>query len=106
MRILFDQGTPVPLRHAFAGYMVETAYELGWASLQNGELITKAEAAGFKIFVTTDKNLKYQQNLTGRKLSIVVLQTTSWPRIQKVIPRVVSAIQAATQGSYTEVQVE
>jgi hypothetical protein len=54
--VLFDQGTPAPLRHALAGHVVETAYERGWSSLKNGELIAAAESAGFEVFVTTDKN--------------------------------------------------
>lgn len=53
MRVLFDQGTPAPLRHALAEHLVETAFELGWAKLKNGELISLAEEAGFTIFVTT-----------------------------------------------------
>jgi hypothetical protein len=73
MRVLFDQGTPAPLRHSLAEHLVETAFELGWAKLKNGELISLAEEAGFAVFVTTDRNLKYQQNLAARSLSIVVL---------------------------------
>ena len=60
MRVLFDQGTPAPLRHALVGHSVETAFELGWGTLQNGALIAAAEAEGFAVFLTTDKNLKYQ----------------------------------------------
>jgi hypothetical protein len=91
VRILFDQGTPAPLRHALIGHTVETAFELGWAILQNGALIAAAEEAGFEVFVTTDKNLKYQQNLEARSISILVLSTTSWPRIQLALSDVVSA---------------
>lgn len=106
MRVLFDQGTPAPLRLALTAHVVETAYELGWAALQNGELISAAEAAGFEVLLTTDKNLKYQQNLAQRMIAIVVLSTTSWPRIQKVLPKIVGAVQAAVPGSYVEVFVE
>ena len=106
MLVLFDQGTPAPLRHALVGHLVETAYERGWSSLKNGELIAAAESAGFEVFVTTDKNLKYQQNLVNRSMAIVVLQTTSWPRIQRALPRVVAAVEAAGNGSYHEVGVE
>ena len=106
MLVLFDQGTPAPLRHALAGHLVETAYERSWSSLKNGELIAAAESAGFEVFVTTDKNLKYQQNLVNRSMAIVVLQTTSWPRIQRALPRVVAAVEAASRGSYHEVSVE
>ena len=105
MRVLFDQGTPAPLRHSLAGHVVETAFECGWSSLKNGELIEVAEQAGFAVFVTTDKNLEYQQNLTGRKLAIVVLSTTSWPRIQESLAQIVAVVDAARACSYSEVEI-
>ncbi|MBS0447736.1 MAG: hypothetical protein JSR59_17480 [Proteobacteria bacterium] len=105
MRILFDQGTPVPLRRALIEHAVETAYERGWSELQNGALIAAAEAAGFEVFITTDRNLKYQQNLTARTLSIVVLLTTSWPRIQAALPKVIAAVERAVSGGYEEVHI-
>jgi hypothetical protein len=101
--VLFDQGTPVPLRNHLSGHQVSTAYDLGWGSLQNGELLQQAESRGFEVLVTTDQNLKYQQNLANRKIAIVVLSATSWPRIQKVLPSVVEAINCAGQNSYVEV---
>ncbi|GAB1389314.1 MAG: hypothetical protein AMXMBFR78_04890 [Rubrivivax sp.] len=82
-----------------------TAHELGWSRLQNGELITAAENAGYEIFVTTDKNLKYKQNLAGRRLSIIVLMTTSWPRIRAHLAAVVATIEEARLGNYQEVEV-
>ena len=88
------------------GHTVETAYERGWSELQNGELIAAAEAAGFEVFVTTDRNLKYQQNLTARTLSIVVLLTTSWPRIQLSLPAVLTALECARAGAYQEVHIQ
>jgi hypothetical protein len=88
------------------GHSVETAYERGWSSLQNGALIAAAEAAGFEVFVTTDKNLKYQQNLATRTLSIIVLLTTSWPRIQGSLPAVLAAVENASRGGYVEVPIE
>ncbi len=72
MRILLDQGTPAPLRDALGGHSVETAYELGWSKLSNGELLAAAEAAAFGLLITTDQNLRYQQNLSGRRLAILV----------------------------------
>lgn len=77
MRILFDQGTPAPLRHLLAGHAVSTAYELGWSTLKNGELLAAAEGQAFEVLVTTDTNLKYQQDLGSRHIAIVVLGTTS-----------------------------
>ena len=105
MKVLFDQGTPAPLRRALVDDEVVTAHEKGWSQLKNGDLISAAEESGFEVFVTTDKNLKYQQNLTGRSIAIVVLLTTSWPRIQSHLPTVVAAISQAQQGSYREVSV-
>ena len=76
MRVLFDQGTPVPLRQHLTGHQVETAFELGWSRLSNGELLAAAESR-FDVLVTTDRNLRHQQSLAGRKLAVLVLPTTS-----------------------------
>lgn len=105
MRVLFDQGTPAPLRHALVGHSVETAFDLGWGTLQNGALIAAAEAEGFEVFVTTDKNLKYQQNLAGRRLDIVVLSTTSWPRIRTNTAKILGAVESSQPGNFIEVDV-
>ena len=103
MKILFDQGTPVPLRSYLTTHIVETAYEKGWSSLKNGELLTLAEAEGFDALLTTDQNLRYQQNLSDRRISVVVLLTTSWPRIKKDAALVVQAVDNLHVGSYEEV---
>ena len=103
MRILFDQGTPVSLCRGLAGHQVETAYERGWSRLKNGDLLEAAERAGFAVLVTTDTNLRYQQQLAGRRIAIVVLTTTSWPRIQRALDAVVGVIDGATTAGYTEV---
>jgi hypothetical protein len=76
VKILFDQGTPVPLRNSLRDHEIVTAFERGWQTLENGDLLRTAEADGFHAIVTTDKNLRYQQNLANRLLSIVVLMTT------------------------------
>lgn len=105
MKVLFDQGTPVPLRRHLLSHDVTTVYELAWSTLQNGALISQAEAAGFDVLVTTDRNWKYQQNLRERRLAVVVLLSTSWPKIQAKVSAVVTAIDEATPGSYTEVEI-
>jgi len=71
--------------------------------MQNGDLLRLAENEGFEVFVTTDQNLKYQQNLTDRSLAIMVLSTTSWPIIEKQTDRVAKAIDTITPGGYVEV---
>jgi hypothetical protein len=103
MRILFDQGTPVPLRILLTKHNVATLYELGWSQLQNGDLLRQAEEAGFDAFVTTDQNLKYQQDLPGRKLAIAVLMATSWPRVERHAAHVVAEIDLLQAGAYVEV---
>lgn len=103
MRILFDHGTPVPLRRALSGHEVVTAYELGWAELANGALLDAAEAK-FEALITTDQSLRYQQNLVGRKLAILVLPTNSWPRIQAHIEQIVSAVDALNPGDLVELR--
>ena len=103
MQVLFDQGTPAPLRQFLLNHQVSTAYERDWSTLKNGELLQAAELAGFAVFVTTDASLKYQQNLKNRRMSVVVLSTTSWPRIKAHVQSVVLAVDSATPGSYSEV---
>jgi len=96
VRVLFDQGTPEPLRHLLAQHEVATAYERGWSRLKNGELLDAAENEGYVVLVTTDSNLKHHQNLQLRRIAIVVLSTPSWPRIQRADASVVRAIEGAT----------
>lgn len=103
MKLLFDQGTPVPLRDHLPNHTVETAYERGWSNLKNGDLLTRAEGDGFDALITTDQNLRYQQNLTGRRISVIVLLTTNWPRIKKHIALIVQAIDNSQPCSYEEI---
>jgi predicted nuclease of predicted toxin-antitoxin system len=102
MKILFDQGTPVPLRRALAGHAVTTAFERGWSNLENGDLIRAAEAERFDAMITTDQNLKYQQNLRGRELAILVLPTTSWPEIQGHLEDISAVVGSLKPGEYRE----
>ena len=101
MRILFDQGVPVPLRDHLRNHEVRTAYELGWSALRNGELLTRA-AAQFDALVTTDRNLKSQQNLSQVKIAILVLPTTSWPQLQSMLGDIVAAVDVLRTAEYRE----
>jgi hypothetical protein len=105
MRILFDQGTPAPLRSLLVQHQVTTAYERGWSQLENGALLVAAEEEGFEALVTTDRNLKYQQNLSGRKIAILVLSTTSWPRVQAAAASVVVAVAELAPGAFVELDI-
>jgi|CZKJ01.1.fsa_nt_gi hypothetical protein len=105
MRILFDQGTPVPLRKFLSGHVVKTAYQEGWSTLLNGDLLRVAEEAGFDLLLTADKNLAYQQNLAGRKMAIVALGRNRWSLIQPELDRIVAAVNRSKPGSYTLVEI-
>ena len=103
MRIVFDQGTPEPLRRALSGHSVATAFELGWSSLANGDLLREAEVQ-FDLLITTDQYLRYQQNLSGRRLAILVLPTTSWPEIREHEAEIVAAVNSLKAGEYRELR--
>jgi len=105
MHILFDHGTPAPLRHFLTGHSVTRAQDRGWDRLRNGELLDAAEAVGFEVLVTTDKNLRFQQNLSRRQIAVVVLRKQQWPDLRPYVDKVVAAVNAATPGSYTEVDI-
>lgn len=92
MKILFDQGVPKPLQVLLAGHEVQRAYQFGWATKKNGELLSLAEAAGFELFVTTDQNLLHQQNLRLRKIAVFVLGRGNWPEIEPHAARIAEAI--------------
>lgn len=106
MKILFDQGTPAPLRAHLAGHTVDTAYELGWSSFRNSQLLKAAEEAGYDLLVTTDQNLRYQQNLRERKLAVLVLLSTSWPRVRVHVRAIAQVIETMQPGDYTEFTIE
>ena len=101
MRIVFDQGTPVPLRRALPAHQVSTAFEMGWAKLENGELLAAAEGQ-FDLLLTTDQNIRYQQNLAGRRLAVLVLPTTNWLEIRHHQSEVAVAVNAMKPGEYRE----
>jgi hypothetical protein len=103
MKILFDHGTPAPLRPRLAGHEISTAYEMGWATLSNGDLLASAEKS-FDAFITTDQNLRHEQNLAGRRLAILVLPTTSWREIQKHINQIADSVSALKPGDFIELR--
>ena len=100
MRILFDQGCPAPLRKHNSKHSVVLSKELGWERLKNGELLDRAEQAGFDMLLTTDKSIRYQQNLSGRQIAVFVLDNPDW-NVLKLDPRsVVDALDGAVAGDY------
>ena len=106
MLILFDNGTPRGLARFLTGHSVEEARARGWDEFSNGKLIDVAEQAGFELLVTTDKNIRYQQNLKVRKIALVgAWSIQQWPMVKLVAENIVAAVNAAEPGSYVEVDV-
>jgi hypothetical protein len=106
MLVLFDNGTPRTLaRYLIDHHAVTEARARRWEELENGELLAKAEAAGFEVLVTTDRSLPYQQNLKGRRIAIVVLGKGRWSLMKPHIAQIAAAVNGAMPGSYTEVEI-
>ena len=103
MLVLFDHSVPAPLSSRLAGHTVTEARDRGWDRLSNGDLLNQAERAGFDVLLTADKNMRYQQNLAGRGIALVVLSTPQWPVVRLHLERITAAVNAATPGSYVEV---
>ncbi|HME11058.1 MAG TPA: DUF5615 family PIN-like protein [Bryobacteraceae bacterium] len=105
MRILFDQGVPRGLAASLRGHEVTEARKLKWEKISNGELLKLAEGAGFDLLLTTDKNLRYQQNLAKRKISVVVLGNSPWWLVRRHLERIAIAVNETTPGSFAEVDI-
>ena len=104
MLILFDHVTPKGIARFLPGHTVITAKGQGWDTLGNGDLLAAAERAGFDVVVTADKNMRYQQNLEGRRIALVVLGTPQWPIVKLHLEKIAAAVNAATAGSFIEVE--
>ena len=106
MLVLFDHGTPKGLARALAGHTVHTAQSKGWDTLSNGALLNAAEEAGFELLLTTDRRIRYQQNLRVRRIALVVLTgSTRWSLVRQHAHRIGAAVGSATPGSYAEIEI-
>ena len=106
MLVLFDHGTPKGLARALPGHTIHTAQAKGWDTLSNGALLNAAEEAAFDVVLTTDRRIRYQQNLGERRIALVVLTgSTRWSRARRQVDRIAAAVAGATPGSYTEVEI-
>ena len=105
MRILFDHGTPSGIAKSPTRHDVTEAINRGWHRISNGELLKVAEDAGFDLLLTTGKRIRYRQNLTSRRIALVVLGNSTWRVVRLYLDRVTLAVNAATPGSYAEVDI-
>jgi predicted nuclease of predicted toxin-antitoxin system len=101
MRILLDECVPLQVREALSGHDVTTAQKMGWGGKSNGDLLNSAEQAGFEILVLADKNLRYQQNLSGRRIAILELWTNHRPTLEKHFTEIRNAVEKMTAGEYS-----
>ncbi len=100
MRVSFDHNVPKKVRQFLTEHPVSTAVEMGWAELENGQLLKAAQDEGFAVMMTGDKNLSYKQNLKERTLAIVVLSTNNWNILKRFPDRLAAAVNAATPGRF------
>ena len=105
MKILFDQGTPRPLRSFFPEHAVDTAAGRGWSELSNGDLLDIAESGGYELLITTDQNIRHQQNLAGRRLAVIVLLSGAWPYARSRIEEIRAAVAEVQGGELREVPI-
>ena len=105
MRILFDHGTPSGIAAALTGHAVTEARELGWDRISNGELLKAAEAAGFDLLLTTDKRIRYQQNLSSRRIAILVLGNSQWRVVRSHLGKIAQAVKAIAPGAYATIDI-
>lgn len=103
MKVLLDENVPAPLRQLLEPHAVTTLQAQGWAGISNGDLVRLVDGV-FDVLVLADKNLRYQQNLSGRRLALVELPTNRWPLLQPLLPKIRTAIEHAMPGSYQVIE--
>ena len=105
MLILFDQATPVLLKAFLKGHLIRTAAQQGWDRLKNGDLLNAAELAGFDVLLTTDRNMRYQQNIEGKRICIVALSCQQWPELEPHVQLVIEALRTVKPGTSVEIKI-
>lgn len=105
MLILFDHVTPRGIARFLSDHTVTKVKDRGWDRLTNGDLLAEAERAGYDVLLTADKNMRYQQNLAGRRIALVVLSTPQWPFVRLHLDKIAAAVNACTPGSFVEVEI-
>lgn len=105
MRVLLDESLPRQLAHELAGHDVRTVSELGWAGLQNGELLRRSSSGGFEVFVTADQNLEYQQNLAKLRVAVIVVaaRTNRIDDLRSLVPEILQALRTIRKGEILRV---
>ncbi len=102
MKILIDECVPRPIIKFFVGHHAKTAQEIGWGAYNNGQLLRLAENE-YDLFITSDKNIRYQQNLIDRRIAILVLSTNHWGTIRANSGKIVAAVEAIKPADFVEI---
>jgi hypothetical protein len=106
MRIILDESVPQKLRLLISGgHFVVTTWFQGWSGLKNGDLLAAAEVAGFDLFITADQEIRYQQNLLGRRIAVLVLSTNNWSVVRESAGKITTAIETVTPGGFVFVDI-
>lgn len=103
MTILFDEGVPRQLRRLLGRDDITLLDERGWKGVKNGRLLQLAEENNFTVLITADQNLKYQQNLKGRKIAIIVLPYNRRKAMPLLVPSIANALETMKPGDYIEI---
>jgi hypothetical protein len=101
--VALDEGVPEQVAERLAGYDVQSARQLGLKGVTNGHLLDAIEAKGFRAFITSDKRMEREQNLSRRPFAILLLSTNHWPTIEPNIGAIISALVEARGGGVTKV---
>ena len=104
MKILLDECVPWPIHRLLAGHECKTAQECGWGGIKNGDLLRQAEAQ-FDVFIPSDQNIRYQQNLAGRVISILELFTNDLRRLRAAAEVIQSALAALEPGRFQRLDI-
>lgn len=104
MKILLDECVPWPLHKSLIGHECTTAQRRGWGGYKNGDLLRLAESE-FDLFITSDQNIRYQQNLAGRKIAILVLSTNKLRPLLAAAPTIQSAVASMAPGAFLSLQI-
>jgi hypothetical protein len=105
MRILLDHNVPRPLKNNLPGHDTDTAADRGWQELNNGELLDQAETDGYELFLTSDRRIPFQQNLTRRNISVLILTTNSWPRLRQRLNDINEAVEAMGHNQLSQLDI-
>jgi hypothetical protein len=104
MRILLDECVPWPMRKLLVGHECTTAQKRGWGGIKNGDLLRLAEGE-FDLFITSDQNIRYQQNLAGRTIPILELSTNDLRRICAFAAEVQAAVVSSKAGEFRHLDI-